>query len=341
MNSRNVFKTQNDLAQDPASFIKVPAKDIARIVSLKTSGTVMQKRVFFTENDLKRSLDFFMEGMSHICEKGDICGVLMPCGFNESVGGLLTKALSNIGCKVLPLGIPNNPFVFAEILEKKGAGVLIGFPWHVRLLSVINPSLKPKRILLSADYVPESLKKFLAERCGCEVLTHYGMTETGYGLAVQHPGDNFMTPRREDYDIKIIDPKSLEFNDAFCEGEIVISSKRSEAMSFQNYRTGDIGALDDRGNLLYIKGRADTPREFYELQEALAPIPWLYDYNVQTKEFFVSENAPQNCKSIISNEIRRIYHKNENTVNDISVIYRTSESAILIYPAKRYSFPSS
>ena len=53
-----------DLKNNPFDFLCVPQSQIARIVTLNTSGTSGQKkRIFFTEADLRKTIDFFDYGM--------------------------------------------------------------------------------------------------------------------------------------------------------------------------------------------------------------------------------------------------------------------------------------
>ena len=49
------------------------------------------------------------------------------------------------------------------------------------LLSEAAPKLRPKTVLLSGDYVPQSVVRRLESIWECEVFQHWGMTETGYG----------------------------------------------------------------------------------------------------------------------------------------------------------------
>ena len=59
------FSTPEDIRKNPEEFLCVPPKDVARIITLGTSGsTGGPKRLFFTEKDLLRTADFFEIGLS-------------------------------------------------------------------------------------------------------------------------------------------------------------------------------------------------------------------------------------------------------------------------------------
>ncbi|MCL1914915.1 MAG: hypothetical protein FWG10_13845 [Eubacteriaceae bacterium] len=47
----------------------VPQRDIARVVQLASSGTIQQKRLFFSDVDIEATIDFFAQGMSTIVQE--------------------------------------------------------------------------------------------------------------------------------------------------------------------------------------------------------------------------------------------------------------------------------
>ncbi len=70
--------TPEELKAEPETFLCVPAKEIARIITLKTSGsTGAPKRLFFTEDDLMQTADFFETGMQYMVKPGDRVTVYM------------------------------------------------------------------------------------------------------------------------------------------------------------------------------------------------------------------------------------------------------------------------
>ena len=86
------FCSAEDIRLRGKDMLCVPASRIQRIVSLFSSGTTREpKRVFFTEGDLERTVDFFAEGMGWMCGAGDCVGVLLPCTVPDGVGDLLSR----------------------------------------------------------------------------------------------------------------------------------------------------------------------------------------------------------------------------------------------------------
>lgn len=276
----------------------VSAADVARIVSLRTSGTTeAPKRLFFTQGDLARTVDFFCEGMQWMSGRGDRVAIFFPGEGRDGLNDLLSRGLSAFGALPRVYGAVCDAAEMAALVAKECPNVMIGMPWQIRALAVCFPELRPETVLLSADYVPQSLCEFLEERWGCRALVHFGMTESGYGFAVQHPLQPGMYYRRSDFYAEIIDPQSgepLPFGEV---GELVFTTLRREAMPLIRYRTGDWAVMSDDKKIARIPGRIGNADGFYELQERLAPLPWLIDYAVKNgvMETHVTSNAPNDC----------------------------------------------
>lgn len=287
----------------------VSAGNIHRIVSLFSSGTTDEpKRIYFTKGDLQRTVDFFAEGMGWLCEKGDTVGVLLPCHVPDGVGDLLCRGLEKLGCRPLRLGLVEKAADMRGVLLREKPQVLVGMPWQLRLLALCVPRLSPRRVLLSADYVPESIYAFLEEHWGCQVLAHFGMTESCFGCAVEHPSRRGMYLRRDEFIAEIIDPESGEVLPEGEVGELVLTSLRREAMPLIRYRTGDLARLssDTPGVIERVYGRLDAHPGNYRLQELFCRLDWLYDYKLKAAAegkfeltALMSEAAPDNADRIL------------------------------------------
>ena len=176
--------TPEELKAEPETFLCVPAKEIARIITLKTSGsTGAPKRLFFTEDDLMQTADFFETGMQYMVKPGDRVTVYMEGPGFFSIGGLLKEGLGRIQVETKVHGLIHD--MEAAARDGEGADCLIGVPSQMYALAAHAPGLGPKTVLLSADYVPVSVQRFLEKTWNCRVFTHWGMTETGYGGGVQ------------------------------------------------------------------------------------------------------------------------------------------------------------
>lgn len=270
------------LRREGSRLVCVPGSRVERIVSLQTSGsTGTPKRLYFTRGDLDHTVSFFAQGMSWMCQPGDKVAILMPCQPRDGIGDLLSQGLARIGVTPLPIGIPTDFSALAAALTREKPQVLVGFPWQLRLLSLLCPALRPRVVLLSGDYTPAAAPPLLEQLWQCRVLLHFGMTETGYGGAVEHPCGDGMYLRRDALLAEVIDPDSGATLPPGAVGELVLTTLQREAMPLLRYRTGDLASLTANGNLARVYGRAAASESTYRLQEALCPLPWLWDYCVE------------------------------------------------------------
>ena len=301
--SRLPFLSPETLTANGRRLVCVPASEIARVVSLRTSGsTGAAKRLYFTRGDLERTVAFFAEGMRWMTCPGDRVAVLMPCGAPDGIGDLLCRALTSIGAQPLPLGVRGDLAAVGRELAADPPQVFVGFPWQLRLLALVCPQLRPRAALLSADYVPGTLPALLRRCWDCAALQHFGMTETGYGCAVEHPCAPGMVLRADELVAEIVDPDSGVVLPCGQPGELVLTTLRREAMPLIHYRTGDRAVTDGSGRISRVLGRICEPVGFYALQDRLCDLPWLYDYAVENGRLtaLCAQTSPENCGETLS-----------------------------------------
>ena len=236
------FTWPSDLARDPLAFLCVPRSEVARVTTATTSGTSgTKKRIFFTAADLGRTVDFFARGMRSMASSGQRCLILMSGETENSVGRLLQTALSRIG---VASTIAGAKWSTDEALEAaRRADCIVGIPSQIAYLCRSDAGLRPRSVLLSADFVPRSVIRAIEAAWRCDVFTHYGMTETGFGCAVQCGSRDAHHLRDTELLVEIVDPESGSRVAPGDRGEIAVTTLCSEAMPLLRYRTGDIGSL--------------------------------------------------------------------------------------------------
>ena len=240
------FTTSEDLSNNPKSFLCSPLDQITRIVTINTSGTTgVSKRIFFTENDLKATIEFFRYGMLNLVRPGQRVLILMPGSSPSSIGLLLKKGLDEAGCEGIIYGPVFDIWDALETLKLKEIDCVVGLPTQVFYLAKLKDTderythLKLKSILLSADYVPRSICNVVSKAFDCPVFTHYGMTEMGYGGGVECNAINGYHMRDVDMYTEIINPLTGENVPEGNYGEVVFTTFNREGMPLLRYRTGD------------------------------------------------------------------------------------------------------
>jgi phenylacetate-coenzyme A ligase PaaK-like adenylate-forming protein len=298
--ARIPFTTPSDIAKDPFSFVAVRQDDIARIVTLRTSGSTGEaKRLFFTEEDLDLTIDFYHHGMSTLVRPGQRVAIFFPGEIPYSVGDLLLRGLQRMNVQALVYGLVTNPIHAAEAIASFGAHCIVGIPTQV-LATACSPAGAAigrgsiESVLLSADYVPRALVQTLEEVWGCRVFAHYAMTEMGHGGGVECEALAGYHLREADLYFEVVDYETGESCPDGEIGEVVFTTLTRQGMPLIRYRTGDIARMITQpcpcGSILkridYVRGRWNglvrldpaSTLTLSDMDEALFQLPGLLDY---------------------------------------------------------------
>jgi phenylacetate-coenzyme A ligase PaaK-like adenylate-forming protein len=243
------FTTVEDLARDPLEFLCVSHSEVARVVTLRSSGTTgFPKRLFFDQADLELTVDFFHHGMSTLTRAGQRVLILMPGGLPGSVGDLLVKGLARMGAEGIVHGPVRDPEEAIDAILTHRTQVLVGIP--VQLLSLVRhpqsvriPPGLIQNVLLSTDYIPASIVAAIRQAWGCGVYQHYGLTETGYGGGVECDAHDGYHLREADLFVEVVDPATGRSLPEGVSGEVVVTTLTRRAMPLIRYRTGDVARL--------------------------------------------------------------------------------------------------
>ncbi|SHH71278.1 Phenylacetate-coenzyme A ligase PaaK, adenylate-forming domain family [Clostridium magnum DSM 2767] len=298
------FTLPHHIRNSPLSFLCVSQKDIARVVTLRSSGTSGQeKRIFFTEKDLQLTIDFFKHGMSCLVDKGDKVLVLLPGESYGSIGDLLKKALKEVDIECYVQGVLTNTKDTANLIQDKEISCIVGIPIQLLHLSRVESTIfknNIKRVLLSTDYVPETLIKEITDKFGCQVFTHYGMTEMGYGGGVECEALSGYHMRDADLYFEIIDPITGKRVEDGQQGEVVFTTLTREGMPLIRYRTGDIASFSSKScscgtffkTMNRVSGRLENSIilddniiiHMRDLDEVIFSFPEVINYKVYIKD---------------------------------------------------------
>lgn len=258
------FTSEAELAGNEWRFQCVSPAEVARVVTVPTTGTVgMKKRLSFSETDQRRAVDFIRTGFMTMCSPGERMLIMMSGNAPGSIGELVCRAMEPMGIECVTVGAVSDIVEFYEKLVRFRPQTLVGIPCQLAALASFGRRFgNPERefiasVLLSADDVPEAVCERLERLWQCDCFRHYGMTEMCIAGGVECRGHNGYHLRACDLLFEIADADESGF------GEIVITTLGREAMPLIRYRTGDIGKLvynkcpcgSSLPRLLTVKGR--------------------------------------------------------------------------------------
>ncbi|MBO4831542.1 MAG: phenylacetate--CoA ligase family protein [Oscillospiraceae bacterium] len=285
------FTSAGDVTARGAEMVCVPGSEVQRIVTQRTSGSSgSPKRIYFSAADLQATVDFFAVGMGYMCSAGDRVLVLMSGNTPDGLGSLVERGLCKLGAEPLIYGNVTDYGDAVRVCREFLPHTVIGAPATVRRLALCAPELRPANVLLSSDYVSDAAVGTIRRLWECGVFTHYGLTETCYGCAVECPSHTGMHIRNDEFIIEIIDPELLIPLPAWQPGEIVITTLRREAFPLVRYRTGDMGVMiggscgcgSSLPRLGRVFGRIDELKRdlnVYKLDETLLRFDAILDYS--------------------------------------------------------------
>lgn len=243
------FTVPADLTEAHARFLAVSQDDVARMVTLATSGTTgTPKRVAFTGDDIEDIRRFFHIGIATLVEPGDTVLILMPGQRPDSIGDLLCQTLPRLGARGV-LGDPTgDPANLLAALTANRPDVLVAAPSQIRRALEVPETCAAAReclrtVLLSAEALPEGWKALVSERFGGIVFDHYGATEMGYGGGVECEAFSGYHLRETQIYFEVVDMTTGAPLPPGEVGEVVFTSLTLRGMPFVRYRTGDAARM--------------------------------------------------------------------------------------------------
>ncbi len=241
--------TADDLRRSPDDFLCVSRDEVARVVTLNSSGTTgSPKRIFHTDEDLERTIEFFRHGMENIAAPGRAVVILLPGDKSGGVGRLLTESLRRMGAYGVPLGPLEDADKVIDCILEERASCIVGSPAHLNVLaSAWSERSLPRNVVSSVlvcwDSIPQAVVHNVARNMGAEVFSHWGMIETGLGGAVDCFGGSGMHLREAEIYMEITDPDSGRRVSDGEWGEMTVTTLSRMGMPLIRYRTGDRGRI--------------------------------------------------------------------------------------------------
>jgi len=301
------FTEPADIIKDPYRFLCVPMGDIARIVTLTTSGsTGEKKRIFFTDGDLRRIMDLLAANTRTVLgdEKG-VVQIMLPGGTVLGQADALAKGVAQAGSTPVVTGITSDIEKQIESITAQGSTTLVGYTYYLHRLTKLAREkaklrdLGVKALVTTGEPIPVSVRDELEQAWQAKVWCHYGLTEMGFNAGMGCAAGSGYHIHEGDYYAEVIEPHTGQSLPDGAEGELVMTTLARVGMPLIRYRTGDLARIVPEkctcGSLLkkidMITKRMGTginlgTKEVYpsSFDESLFSLPPVLDYRLAVKE---------------------------------------------------------
>ena len=245
------FTTSSDLQNNPYRFLCTSQSEIEKPVTFFSSGSVGQKkRVFFSRMDIQRIMDFLPCGMHTVIDPGEgRVQVFLQNSQGRGTGEILARSLRLYGMQSWTSDLQDSTEDIFRLASENQVNVWFGDALTILRASRILAQEHDLRrfgmqcIFLTMTNIPDSMVQDLTDIWGCRVSTHYGLTEAGWGLAVDCEVCRGYHYNELDHIIEIVDPETGAPLPYGATGEVVLTTIARDCMPLLRYRTGDIASL--------------------------------------------------------------------------------------------------
>lgn len=245
------FTFPADLAGTSYSLLCTSQGEVEKPVTFYSSGsTGTKKRIFFSMADIQKILDFLPRGMNTVIGRDEArVLVFLQNSQGRGIGSILAQSLNAIGMQGWTADLQDSTDdILRATVEHKinvwfGDAITIYRATRVLEKQADLHSLGMQCIFITMSNIPQSMIDYLHSAWGCRVSTHYGLTESGWGLAVDCdvcPGYHY---DELDHIVEVVDPETGGPVPEGREGEVVLTNISRDCMPLIRYRTGDIATL--------------------------------------------------------------------------------------------------
>ena len=245
------FTFPADLAGTSYNLLCTSQGEVEKPVTFYSSGsTGTKKRIFFSMADIQKILDFLPRGMNTVIGRDEArVLVFLQNSQGRGIGSILAQSLNAFGMQGWTADLQDSTDdILRATVEHKinvwfGDAITIYRATRVLEKQADLRSLGMQCIFITMSNIPQSMIDYLHSAWGCRVSTHYGLTESGWGLAVDCdvcPGYHY---DELDHIVEVVDPETGGPVPEGQEGEVVLTNISRDCMPLIRYRTGDIATL--------------------------------------------------------------------------------------------------
>ncbi len=269
--ARIPFTFPDDLKGNSYDFLCMSERHVERPVTFYSSGTTgIRKRMFFSFADIERIKAFIGYAMNSIADTEDTRILsLMTNSQGRGASQVYADSVRLRGMQAVIGCMEDGSKEILRLSEEEDCNVWFGDIGTIyRVARELDGCIDLKAMGLKLLYVTMGnvsapVRDYLTDAFGCELITHYGLTEVGWGFAIEQPGKDGYYSNELDTFTEVIDPVTGEILPDGEEGELTFTIIGREAMPLLRYRSGDIAAIrrasdgDELDTIGFIKRRLE------------------------------------------------------------------------------------
>lgn len=221
---------------------------IEKPVTFYSSGTTgIRKRMFFSQKDISRIMDFIGVAMNTIAET-DTSSILSLMTNSQGRGAseLYAKSVQARGMKAYVADMSASSDAILEKSIEHGCNIWFGDVTTIyRIAKEMEHQVDLKKLgihllYVTMGHISQPVKKYLGEAFGCQVIGHYGLTEVGWGFAIECRECGGYHYNELDVYTEVVDPDTGDVLPDGQVGELTYTIIGKEAMPLIRYRSGDL-----------------------------------------------------------------------------------------------------
>jgi len=246
------FTYPEDIKVNSYDFLCLSQGQVEKPVTFYSGGTTgLQKRIYFSNNDIKNIMKFLSVGMNTVVGMDGTVQIILQNSQGRGTGAILAQALTNMGMNAYATDVLAESSEQIKITEEKKPDVWFGDSRVIYRITkemenkVDLSSLEVKTLFLTVHLPSQVMVDYLKKVWNCEISTHYGLTEMGWGLAVDCDSKSGLHYNELSVIAEVIDPLTGEVISDGSEGELVFTSIGFEAMPLIRYRSRDITSISN------------------------------------------------------------------------------------------------
>lgn len=248
------FTYPENITGNSFDFLCLSQGQVEKPVTFYSGGTTgLRKRIYFSMNDVENIKLFLSAGMNTVTGKNGVIQIILQDSQGRGTGSILAQSLKDlgIGAYVTDMMADSSEQQVQYTIDRK-PNVWFG---DTRTIYRITKEMGKKidlsklgleTLFLTVGYVSPYMKNYLEKTWNCRVCTHYGLTEMGWGLAVDCDKGNGFHYNELDVIAEVIDPVTGRVLPDGSEGELVFTSLGRDAMPLIRYRSRDIATLSGK-----------------------------------------------------------------------------------------------